>query len=117
MSILSNLRLSAVNRHRKRLFGDESLKVYTTTPGAGEAVAATFTTDWFGHRVDATTDAAGGEAGAWQFQTAAAATWETTETFMLKIVALTVGTRRWRVTKIENPIGVSLIWKIRAEIQ
>lgn len=114
--LLDNLRLVAVNRHRKRLFGESSLKVYTTTPEAGEVSAAEFPKDWFGQRLAGTTDG-GTEAGSWQFQIAAAADWPTSQTFMNSIVAVTIGTRRWKVKKVEKPIGTSFMWKVRAEIQ
>jgi len=45
MSKANDLRISAINRHRKRLFGDSSLKVYSITPAAGEAVVETFAKD------------------------------------------------------------------------
>lgn len=107
-----------MNRHRERLFGDSSLKVYTITPADGEAEAGEFTCDWMGHRVRPTTSTyADQEGGAWQFQIMAASTWATTEAFMKKVVALTIGSRRWKVTKIEEPIGESLVWKLRAETE
>lgn len=117
MCIYCNLRLSAVNRHRRRLFGDAALSAYTTDPINGEVVAGTFATDWMAHRVDPTTIGLEEGAGGWQFQIAAAADWETSQAFMKKIVALTVDTRRWKVKKVEKPIGHSLIWKVKAEIQ
>lgn len=115
MCVYCNLRLAAVNRHRKRLFGNVPLVVYTTTPADGETEAATFTTDWMAHRVDLTTIGFEEGAGGWQFQVIAAEDWKTSQAFMQKIVAMTVATRRWTVTKIEEPIGHSLIWKVKAE--
>lgn len=117
MCTFCNLQRAAINRHRKKLFGDSYLKVYSTTPADGEAVAGAFQVDWCGQRVVPTTTNAGAEAGAWQYQIWAKDDWETSQTFMLKIVALTVGTRRWKVKKVEKPIGHSLVWKIKAEIQ
>jgi hypothetical protein len=118
-SLNSALRLAALDRHRVRLFGDAALKVFTTTPADGEAEAGEFTKHWSAQRTQPLTDDAnkGAEAGHWQFQIAAASDWETTQTFMNSIVAVKVGTRRWRVKKVEKPIGLSLVWKIRAEIQ
>lgn len=111
-------RLAAMNRHRKRLFGDVSLLAYTITPEAGETLAATFTADWFAQRtVKTTTENTGKESGAWQFQVKATADWATSQAFMLGVATLAVGTRRWKVKKIEKPIGVSMVWKIGAEIQ
>lgn len=104
-----------MNRHRKRLFGNASLVVYSTTPADGDTAEGTFTTDWFGHRVDPTTTGLEDAAGAWQFQVIAASDWATSEAFMKKITALTIGTRRWKVRKVEEPVGHSLVWKIKAE--
>lgn len=119
MSALTNdLRKDAFDRHRERLFGDSSLKVYTTTPADGEAEADEFTCHWKAHRIRPTTTGfAEPDTGAWQFQIVAECDWATTQSFMLAIVALTVGDQRWKVTKIEKPIGVSLVWKVRAQMQ
>lgn len=117
MCVYCNLRRSAINRHRKRIFGDESLKVYSTTPALGETLEATFAVDWSGQRTEPTTNAAGSESGAWQFHLWAPDDWETSQAFMLKIVALVVGVRRWKAKKVEKPIGNSKVWKIKAEIQ
>lgn len=117
MLTLSSIRLIAINQARKQLFGDSSLTVYSTTPEAGETSEGEFAEDWFGHRVQATTNIHKNDGGAWQFQVAAEDDWETSQAFMNKVVALTVGTRRWKVTKVEKPIGVSLMWKFKAEIQ
>lgn len=106
-----------MNRHRKRLFGDESLKAYTVTPEDGEVLAATLAADWFGQRVEKTTTTGTAESGGWQFQVKAAADWATSQAFMLRLAALTIGTRRWKTGKVEKPIGRSMVWKIRAEIQ
>lgn len=114
---ISNVRLRAVNQHRKRTFGDRSLKVYTATPETGEVEAAEFEIDWFGHRVEKTTEGSSSQSGAWQFQISAAEDWATTQTFMKAIVALTIGDDRWKVTKVEKPIGRSLMWKVRAQMQ
>lgn len=115
MTTVSDLRLAAVNERRKQLFGDSSLKAYTTTPAAGETEAAEFTQDWFGHRVWKTTDIGVKEQGAWQFQVLANADWGTTQAFMLAVVAVTIDDRRWKVTKVEKPVGKSLMWKLKTE--
>jgi len=118
MSKTNDLRIAAVNRHRKQLFGDSSLKVYSVTPAAGDTLEHEFTTGWFAHRVRPTTSGlADTDDGAWQFQAIAAENWAATQAFMTRITALTVGTRRWKITKIEEPIGLSLVWKIRAEVE
>lgn len=118
MSKANDLRIAALNRHRKRLFGDSSLKVYSITPADGETVAGTFDKDWSGQRLKGTTTGFVDEAtGAWQFQVVAKANWAATQAFMRSIVALTIGTRRWKITRIEEPIGESLVWKIRAEVE
>lgn len=106
-----------MNRHRKKLFGGEPLKVYTVTPEDGETLAATLAVDWFGHRVTPTTDSGGKEAGSWQFQIWANDDWAISQSFMLRLAALTIGTRRWKTGKVEKPIGESKVWKVNAEIQ
>lgn len=119
MCIYCNLRLAALDRHRQRLFGDDVLSVYRTTPVDGEAVAGTFTEHWTAQRVIALTadGSTRSDSGAWQFQIAAAEDWAISQSFMNAVVAVTVGTRRWKVKKVEKPIGRSHIWKIRAEMQ
>lgn len=118
MDSTTRLRAAAFNRHRKRLFGDSSLKVHTTTPEDGETEAAEFTCDWFGQRVIRTTDSTrNDETGAWQFQIIAAEDWKTSQIFMLAVSVLTVETQHWKVKKVEKPIGKSLVWKIKAQIQ
>lgn len=114
-----DLRTAAVDRHRKHLFGDAALEIYETSPAAGETIAGMFTDGWFAHRVLALTDqnSRTAVAGAWQFQIGAAEDWETTQAFMLRAASLKVSDRRWKVKKIEKPIGLSMMWKIRAEIQ
>jgi hypothetical protein len=115
--MFSNLRLAAINRHRKRLFGEEALKLYKMVPTTGETLIATFAADWFGQRINPTTDNGAKESGAWQFQVKAEEDWATSQAFMLEAAVVAIGTRRWKVKKIEKPIGLSNVWKIRAEIQ
>lgn len=119
MATIDTLRLAAMNRHRIRLFGDGvSLIVYTMTPAAGETAAGTFTQDWFGQRVAPTTnDQQQRDASEWQFQIKANADWATSQAFMMKGVSLTVAGQRWKISKVEKPIGVSLVWKVRAQEQ
>lgn len=118
MAQLDDLRKAAINRHRSRLFGESSLKVYSTSPADGDAEEAEFTEDWTGQRVWATTDmGVKGNTGAWQFQIVATADWWSSQDFMTAIVALTVGSVRWKVTKVEEPVGRSLVWKVKAQKQ
>lgn len=118
-AMLANLRTSAADRHRKRLFGDSSLKIFTTTPADGETEAAEFAAGWRGQRIAPMTDDASRTAphGAWQFEIQAVEEWESEQAFMNAAVSLTVGDRRWRIKKVEKPVGVSLVWKVRAELQ
>lgn len=116
MTVTNNLRLAAINRHRQRLFGSSSLTVYTMpSPTAGETLAGTFTTNWFAHRVWVTTDQGVKEASGWQFQIAAAADWATSQAFMKKATVVKVGSESWKVTKVEKPVGNSLVWKLKAQ--
>ena len=119
MSALTNdLRKDAINRHRERLFGDSSLKVYSITPADGEAEIFDLACDWKGHRVRPTTTGfAEPDSGAWQFQIVAECDWVTSQADMLKAVAVTIDSRRWTVTKVEEPIGTFLVWKLRARIE
>lgn len=117
MSQELDLLCTSFNRHRLRLFGDCSLKLYEVTPLAGETEVFAFIDGWKGHRLQGTTDG-DRESGSWQFQIIADENWQTVElaTFK-KVVALTVDGRRWAVRKVEEPIGNSLVWKLRAEIE
>lgn len=117
MCVYCNLQKSAINRHRRKLFGDEQLKLYTLTPEDGEALAATLPVDWMGQRTDGTTDAGGKESGAWQFQVWTNDDWETSQSYLLSLAVLTVGTRRWKTGKVEKPIGRSKVLKVNAQIQ
>lgn len=118
MPQLNDLRIAAINRHRKQLFGDSSLKVYSMTPVDGETVIFDLACDWKGHRIKATTaDRIDADSGAWQFQIVAECDWATSQADMKKAVALTIDGRRWKVTKVEEPIGTFLVWKLRAEVQ
>lgn len=116
---LHTFRMQAVNRHRELMFGIASLECFGMNPTDGEAMLVMFADGWCAYRAEGTTDGRGAEAtGAWQFHVVAASDWVTTQlaTFK-KIVVLKVGSRRWKVNKLEQPIGLSLMWKIRAEIQ
>jgi len=118
MGIDHNLKVQAMNRHRLRLFGDVALQVYEMTPEAGETVAGTFAVDWKGHRIVPTTSPEQQrDSSEWQFQIVAAPDWITSQTFMLKAVALIVTSKRWKILKVEKPIGNSLVWKVRAQEQ
>lgn len=106
MSKLNDLRTAGVNRHRERLFGSSSLKVYSTTPEDGESEEHEFTADWRGSRLD--------DDGNWQFEIVAAADWTSSQAYLKKVSVCTVGSRRWKVKKVKEPIGESLVWKLQA---
>jgi hypothetical protein len=95
------------------------LKLFSTTPADGETLEAEFTKDWFAHRVLELTGLGSktADAGAWQFQIAAPADWKTSQSFMNRIVVVKVGDERWKITKHEKPIGRSLMWKLKAQMQ
>lgn len=116
MSTIDNLRLAAMNRHRIRLFGDQALSILGITPAAGDTVLGTFADDWLAQRVAATTDEQT-ERSEWQFQAVANADWATSQAFMMKATGLSVGAQRWKIRKVEKPVGLSLVWKIRAQEQ
>lgn len=108
-----------MDERRKQLFGDSSLKVYSTTPADGEVEEFEFLDGWRGYRVDPVTGqrTRGNESSQWQFEIGADEEWATTQAFMLKCVALTIGDRRWKIAKAEKPVGASLVWKVKVKEQ
>lgn len=117
LDITWNLFVKAVNRLRVRLFGSDSLKIFRITPETGETETANLATDWCGRRTESTTSSGDNESGAWQFKVIAAADWQTSQAFMSAAVSFKIGERRWKVKKIEKPVGNSRVWKVKAEIQ
>ncbi len=99
------------------MFGSGYLKVYSLTPAVGETLEGTFTKDWFAHRVWNTTDMGVKDGSAWQFQVLADANWKTLQAFMKKVAVIAVGEEKWKVTKVEKPVGNSLVWKLKAQQQ
>jgi hypothetical protein len=119
MSIQDNVRYRAINQARKRDWGeDATLTIFEMVPETGEAELAEFAEDWRCKRVTPTTDGTSrAESGEWQAEIRAAADWETSQAFMLRATAMTIGDRRWKVKKVEKPIGVSLVWRLKAQMQ
>lgn len=115
-AINRQLFIKAVNRLRVQLFGSESLKFFGIVPETGETEIAELTENWTGREVESTTDS-NAESSFWQFQIVATDDWQTSQTFMLKIVSITIGDRRWKVKKVKKPMGNSKVWKLKAEIQ
>lgn len=120
-AVTSAVRLRQINLRRTRLFGSSSLKIYSNTPAAGETLEATFAKDWFAHRVVDTTGMGtkSADATSWQFQVIADAAWKVSQAFMKKATVLGVGEgtyeEKWKVTKVEKPVGNSLVWKVKAQ--
>jgi len=112
-----NLNIAALDRLRIQTFGDASLKLFQIVPETGEAQVAELTENWGGRRLVATTEAGRAEAGAWQFQVKAEDDWETSQSYMSQAVSIRVGARRWKVKKVETPVGNAGVWKIKAEVQ
>jgi hypothetical protein len=108
--------LNSLNRLRVQLFGALALQIFGITPETGENELASLAADWSARRVVSATDSAN-ESGFWQFQIAAKDDWQTSQAYLLKAVALKIGDRRWKVKKVEKPIGNAKVWKLRAEIQ
>ncbi len=120
MDMYGTLRTAAADRHRERLFGKEAvIELYSTAPETGETLVTSFDEGWFGQRVVALTgtNSRAAASGDWQFQIAAEDDWETSQAFMFKVSIVQIDGRRWRVKKVEKPIGLSLIWKLKAEAQ
>lgn len=113
--MLDTLRTDAIDRHRARLFGTSSLKVYSTTPSVGETLDATIATGWRARRIRGITDGAATD-GAWQFEIVAPSNWNLSQAYMRRATVLVVDDLKWRVTKVERPVGVSLVWKLRAKL-
>lgn len=115
MAAIENLRLAAMNRHRKQLFGEDAeLTIFETSPADGETSLEVVTADWFAHRVWATTAAGVREAtSSWQFQVAG----DSAESDRMKATVLSVGDRRWKITKVEQPLPGSAVWKFKAQEQ
>ena len=111
-----NLFLKAMNRLRRQWFGDDSMKLFEITPETGETEMVSLAEDWCGRRVESETDSAS-DGTFWQFQIAAESNWETSQAFMNRLVAIKIGTRRFKVPKVQKPFGKSLVWKLKAEIQ
>lgn len=110
--------ISGLERLRKQFFpDDEALKLLKVTPEAGETEIAQITGGWGVQRIATTIGTGAAESGSWQFQIAAAEDWPTSQAYMQLAIALRVGSRRWKVKKIEAPAGIAMVWKIKAEIQ
>jgi hypothetical protein len=108
-----NFTIDAFDRLRVQHFGDETLKVFGLTPETGETELGEFETGWCARRVVLITEKVMNESGAWQFLINA----EGGPAFMANAVSLKVGSRRWRVKKVEAPTGISAVWKLKAELQ
>jgi hypothetical protein len=118
MSYLQTVKREAIQRHRRAAFGELSLKLFETTPETGETEVAELTVDWCGSRTQSTTDGANQvDAGTWEFEIWATDDWQTSQAFMQRIVALKIGDRRWKVKKVEKPIGETKYWRVMATIQ
>lgn len=112
-----NLFIKALNRLRKQLFGDDPMQLFEKTPETGETLMMTLAEDWSGRRVESAADAQDNGEGFWQFQIVAANDWKTSQAYMNRAVSFKIGGRRWKVNKVEKPVGKSWVWKIKAEVQ
>ena len=111
-----SLFIKSLNRLRVQHFGGDPLKLFETTPETGETFFLELAADWSGRRVESSTDSEK-EFAFWQFQIAAPDDWQTSQSYMSKIVSFKIGSRRWKVKKVEKPVGNAKVWKIKAEIQ
>lgn len=111
-----NLFLKAMNRLRRQWFSDDEMKLFEMTPETGETEIDAVPENWSGRRVESETDSAS-NGTFWQFQIAANDDWVTSQAFMNRVVAIKIGTRRFKVPKVQKPFGKSLVWKLKAEIQ
>lgn len=118
MCTYCKLRIAAIDRSRRHLFGDDAvLQIFETTPADGDKQLAEIETGWRGRRIETTTNAVAVESGEWQFEIAAGDDWADYETYMFRASAVVIDGRRWTVTKVEQPIGKSQVWRLKAETQ
>ena len=112
-----NLTITALDRLRAQYFGDKTLRLFRIIPETGETEIAELADGWVGRRVNSTTESGTAEAGAWQFQIKAMDDWQTSQIYISQLVSLRVGDRRWKVKKVEMPVGEIKMWRVKAEIQ
>jgi hypothetical protein len=109
--LLRSLR-ETLNTERRLTFGESAaLTLFSMTP-EGEIELGAISDGWGGRRLTAT--AAGqAEAGEWTFRVCAADA--LAEAAMRKAATLTVGGVKWKVRKVERPVGPVGTWAFRAE--
>lgn len=118
--MLADIRRNAVDRHRERLFGaDAVLTLFEKTPAEGDSELAEITAGWRARRVWRTTDEGTRERGGWQFEIDEAVLVDEDSEAIdpTRIASLTVDEQRWKVTKAEEPVGLSRVWRLKAERQ
>lgn len=116
MAALNHLIVEAFRRHREQTFGSAPLEILHSTPESGETVAGSIGDGWMGQRARSITSpqSTSAESGLWQFQIIDSGA---TPALLTNAVALIAGGRRFKIKKVEKPIGAIGTWKLRAEIQ
>lgn len=116
MAALSDLIIHAFRRHREQTFGTAPLDVLHSTPESGESVAGSISEGWMGQRARSITSpqSTSAETGLWQFQIIESGS---TAALLTNAVAIIAGGRRFKIKKVEKPVGAIRTWKLRAEIQ
>ena len=102
-----------LNAERVLTFGVGATLTLSEMRPAGETALGVIADGWGGHRLSET--AAGqAEAGSWTFRICTADALEAAD--MKRAATLTVGAQKWKIRKVEQPIGPVGTWAIRAEM-
>lgn len=117
----AEIRDTAIDQHRTRMFGDDvELKLYSTSPSDGDVELISLAAGWRAYRVWETTDIHSRQSGSWQIEISQAAIDAAQGDEPIDMMRVTVGIidgKRYRLTKVEEPIGESRCWRFRAERQ
>jgi hypothetical protein len=108
--------IDGLNASRLLAFGENAvLRIFEFTPTTGENELTSISADWFGKRDTSPTES-GAEANRWLFFVGANTDWETTQSFFQRAVFLKIGTRKWKILKIEKPTSELRAWRVKAEL-
>lgn len=102
-----------MNARRILEFGDVAEAVLKQTTPQGEIILATLREDWGGYRDIAATQT-DAPMNAWRFFVKART--ELTDDLMSKVKLVVIGTRKWKVTKAEQPVSELNHWTLRGEL-
>ena len=103
----------AMNARRALEFGDAAVIILKQTTPQGEITLATLNQDWGGYRDIAATQT-DAPMNAWRFFVKART--ELTDDLMSKVKLVVIGARKWKVTKVEQPVSELNHWTLRGEL-